>query len=53
MKTKKHIELDVDFIGNQEQPLTEKEKKAISDFIRKNKKKRRKIGRKKSDKVEN
>jgi len=39
MKTKKHIELEVDFIGNQE-PLTEKEKKAISDFIRKNKRKR-------------
>ena len=53
MKTKKHIELDVDFIGNQEQPLTEKERKAISDFIRKNKTKRRKIRRKKSDKVEN
>ena len=34
MKTKKNIELDVDFIGNQE-PLTEKEKKEISDFIRK------------------
>ncbi len=37
--TKKQIELDVDFIGNQE-PLTEKEKQAISDFIRKNKRKR-------------
>ena len=39
MKTKKNIELDVDFIGNQE-PLTEKEKQAISDFIRKNRLKR-------------
>ena len=39
MKTKKQIELDVDFIGNQE-PLTEKEKQAISDFIRKSKRKR-------------
>ena len=37
MKSKKGIELDVDFIGNQV-PLTEKEKQAISDFIRKRKK---------------
>lgn len=36
MKTKKNIELNVDYIGNQE-PLSEKEKKAISDFIRKSK----------------
>lgn len=39
MKTKKNIELDVDFIGNQE-PLTEKEKKEISDFIHKSRLKR-------------
>ena len=37
MKSKKEIELDVDIIGNQEPP-TEKEKQAISDFIRKRKK---------------
>ena len=37
MKSKKEIELDVDIIGNQE-PLTEKENKAISDYIRKRKK---------------
>ena len=37
MKSKKEIELDVDIIGNQE-PLTEKEKQAISDYIRKRKK---------------
>ena len=39
MKTKKKIELDVDLIGNKE-PLTTKEKQAISDFIRNNKLKR-------------
>ncbi len=39
MKSEKKIEFDVDIIGNQE-PLTEKEKQAISDFIRKNKRKR-------------
>ena len=39
MKSKKGIELDVDIIGNQE-PLTEKEKQAISDYIRKRKRKR-------------
>jgi len=32
----KNIELDVDFIGEQE-PLTTEEKKAISDFFRRNK----------------
>ncbi len=36
MKSKKKIELDVDIIGNQE-PLTEKAKQTISDFIRKKK----------------
>ena len=46
MKTKKNIELDVDFIGNQE-PLTEKEKKEISDFIRKSRLKRTARRRKK------
>ena len=36
MKSKKGIELDVDIIGNQE-PLTEKEKQAISDlFVKEN-----------------
>ncbi len=35
MKTKQ-TELDVDFIGGQG-PLTKKEEKAISDFIKKNK----------------
>lgn len=39
MKTKQKIELDVDFIGGQE-PLTDKEKKAISEFIRKSKSKK-------------
>jgi hypothetical protein len=34
-------ELDVDFIGGQNNPLTKEEEKAISDFIRADKKKRR------------
>ena len=40
MKTK-IIELEVDFIGEQ-RPLTKKEEKAISEFIRKEKSKRNK-----------
>ncbi len=32
---KQRIELDVDSIGTQESTLTKKEKKAISDYIRK------------------
>jgi len=32
-------ELDVDFIGEQNNPLTKEEEKAISDFIRANKEK--------------
>jgi len=49
MKTKKEIELDIDFIGSQEKPLTEKEKKEISEFIKKMKRKKL-IKRKKSGK---
>ena len=48
MKSKK-IELDVDIIGNQE-PLTEKEIKAISDYIRKRKKSRKRSRKKKTEK---
>lgn len=33
-------ELDVDFIGGQQQPLTKEEELAISEFIRKQKAKR-------------
>ena len=40
MKTKKKIELDVDFIGGQEKPLTNEEKLKISEYIRQNKKRR-------------
>lgn len=35
------IELNVDFIGGQNNPLTKEEQKAISDFIRADKEKRR------------
>ncbi len=35
-KTKKNIELDVDYIGDQTN-LTKEEEKAISEFIQKNK----------------
>jgi hypothetical protein len=34
MKTNKEILLNVDFIGNQDKPLTEKEQKEISNFIK-------------------
>lgn len=34
-------ELDVDFIGGQNNPLTKEEEMAISDFIRADKEKRR------------
>ncbi len=34
-------ELDVDFIGGQKKPLTKEEEKAISDFIRADKEKRK------------
>ncbi len=34
-------ELDVDFIGGQGNPLTKEEEKAISDFIRAEKEKRK------------
>ncbi len=34
-------ELNVDFIGGQNSPLTKEEEKAISDFIRSRKKKRK------------
>jgi hypothetical protein len=37
----KEKELDVDFIGGQNNPLTKEEEKAISDFIRANKEKRK------------
>jgi len=40
MKTKNIIELDVDFIGGQEKPLTNEEKLKISEYIRRNKKRR-------------
>ena len=39
MKNKRK-ELDVDFIGGQQQPITKEEEKAISEFIRKQKEKR-------------
>lgn len=39
MKNKRK-ELDVDFIGEQQQPVTKEEELAISDFIRKQKAKR-------------
>ena len=38
MKTQKKIELDVDFIGGQEKPLTNEEELKISEYIRRNKK---------------
>ena len=38
---KKAKELDVDFIGEQNNPLTKEEEKAISDFIRANEEKRK------------
>jgi hypothetical protein len=41
MRTKK-IELDVDFIGLQDSTLTKDEEKAISEFIRNNKLKKKK-----------
>ena len=41
-------ELDVDFIGGQNNPLTKEEEKAISDFIRANKEKRKLKERKKA-----
>jgi len=34
-------ELDVDFIGGQDKPLTKEEEKVISDFIRISKEKRK------------
>jgi len=34
MKTNKEILLNVDFIGNQDKPLTEKERNEISNFIK-------------------
>ncbi|WP_152270720.1 hypothetical protein [Agriterribacter humi] len=37
----KSKELDVDFIGGQQQPITKEEELAISDFIRKQKAKRK------------
>lgn len=40
MKNRKK-ELDVDFIGGQSKPLTKEEERAISDFIRVDKEKRR------------
>ncbi|MCO5240712.1 MAG: hypothetical protein M9904_11730 [Chitinophagaceae bacterium] len=40
-------ELDVDFIGGQDKPLTKEEEKAISDFIRTAKEKRKLKGRRK------
>jgi len=40
MKRKKQIELDVDFIGEQKEPLTKEEEKQISDFIKRNKQKK-------------
>ena len=40
MKAKNKIELDVDFIGGQEKPLTNEEKLKISEYIRRNKKRR-------------
>ena len=43
MKTRKKIELDVDFIGEQEKPLTNNEKLKISEYIRQNKKRLLKI----------
>ena len=44
------IELNVDFIGGQK-PLTEKEKKEISDFIRKSKTRKR-TRTKKTEKIQ-
>ena len=41
-------ELDVDFIGGQNNPLTKEEEKAISDFILANKEKRKLKERKKA-----
>ena len=38
----KHKELDVDFIGGQQQPITKEEELAISAFIRASKEKRKK-----------
>jgi hypothetical protein len=39
MKKSKNIILDVDFIGNQDNPLTDKERKEISDYLKSKKEK--------------
>jgi hypothetical protein len=44
-------ELDVDFIGGQHTPLTKEEEKAISDFIRADKERRRRKGVKEKGKT--
>jgi cytochrome c1 len=46
-------ELDVDFIGGQNNPLTKEEQVAISAFIKQLKEKRSKIKKSKSLKTEN
>lgn len=45
-------ELDVDFIGGQNNPLTKEEQLSISDFIRKQKAKRAKTAKRSASKLE-
>ena len=47
LKKKKAIELDVDFIGGQENPLTKVEEFTISAFIKQQKKKQNKDSKRK------
>ena len=51
MKTKSK-ELDVDFIGGQDQPLTKEEQSAISAFIKQLKEKQNKNSKRKSLKTD-
>jgi hypothetical protein len=51
MKTK-FKELDVDFIGGQDQPLTNEEQSAISAFIKQQKEKQNKISKRNSLKID-
>jgi hypothetical protein len=53
MQIKKRVrELDVDFIGGQNNPLTKEEEIAISTFIQKLKEKKHKSVKKKTAKVQ-
>ncbi len=49
----KSKELDVDFIGGQDNPLTKEEQLAISSFIKQLKKKHSKLSKRKTIKTDN